>query len=231
LLSLSNTLSVAALPDSLTCTDLSKRYGTGPAIIEGFTHSFEPRTVTSLVGPNGSGKTTLARVLSVLSFPTTGSVRYGDIDIHESPYKYLQHVGLVDDAAELPHYLSAVELLEWIARERGTFDDLGDEGMAAILDRVLLDERRTELIGTYSSGMVKKTQLAAALAADPSVMILDEPFRGLDSAAFDAVIEIVREVTAEGGITILSTHRLEIVESLSDVIIEMPGARIRSTNA
>jgi ABC-type multidrug transport system ATPase subunit len=216
------------LPDSLVVQDISKRYGTGRPVIAGFSHQFEPGSITALVGPNGSGKTTLSRLLCVLSFPTSGRILYGDVDIHLHPSRYLRHVGVVDDAAELPHYLSAVELLEWIARERGTFDTLKPDGLSELLEAVLLDERRDELIGTYSSGMIRKTQLAAALAARPAVMILDEPFRGLDAESFAAALGIIRQFAASGGIVVMSTHRREVIDTLSDTIIEMPAATVRA---
>lgn len=154
---------------------------------------------------------------------------YGDVDVHEHPYQYLKHVGIVDDSAELPHYLSAVELLEWIARERGTMERLGEGGLAAILDSVLLDDRRSELIGTYSSGMIKKAQLAAAMVAAPEVLILDEPFRGLDTESYVAAVSIISTFASDGGIVILSTHRKEAIDHLAGTVIEMPAMTIRQS--
>jgi ABC-type multidrug transport system ATPase subunit len=216
------------LPDALIAENIHKRYGTGKPVISEFSHRFLPESITALVGPNGSGKTTLSRMLCVLSFPTSGRVLYGDLDVHQHPYQYLRHVGVVDDASELPHYLSAVELLEWIARERGTMAELGEAGISALLDRVRLDERRNELIGTYSSGMIKKAQMAAALTAKPRVLILDEPFRGLDSESFEAAVGIVTNFAARGGIVVLSTHRKEVVDSVATTVIEMPEATVRT---
>jgi ABC-2 type transport system ATP-binding protein len=218
------------LPE-IIAEDLHKQYGTGKPVISGFSHRFVEGSITALVGPNGSGKTTLARMLSVLSFPSAGRVLYGEVDVHQHPYRYLKNVGIVDDSAELPHYLSATELLEWIARERGTMERLGEDGLAAVLDSVLLDERRTELIGTYSSGMIKKAQLAAAIVAQPRVLILDEPFRGLDTESYQAAVGIISRFAAKGGIVILSTHRKEAVDHLADVVVEMPAMTIRQSES
>ncbi|MFQ5572437.1 MAG: ATP-binding cassette domain-containing protein, partial [Rhodothermales bacterium] len=165
----------------LVARGISKRYGQGAPVITHFDRTFVPGTATGIVGPNGSGKTTLLRLLSVVAFPTSGRITYGDLDIHAHPYRFLQHVGLVYASAELPQHLTAVELLEWILRERGAWDADAPDRIDALLDHVLLDERRDTLIGTYSSGMIQKTQVAAALIHRPAVLLMDEPFRGLDT--------------------------------------------------
>ena len=209
------------MPDSLTLDHLTKRYGQDPPVIDGMTHTFAPGTVTSLVGPNGSGKTTLLRLLSVLAFPTAGTVRYGTLDVHAHPYRYLQHVGLVYAEADLPQHLTAVELLAWILRERGGWTDDGPARTDALLDRVRLDERRHNLIGTYSSGMLQKTQLAAALVARPEVLLMDEPFRGLDTASTEAAVTLVDAFRDRGGLVVLASHATPLIETLSDAVIDL----------
>src|SRR5690606_9216636 len=171
---------------------VAKRYGRGPFVLDGLSHTFRPGTATALVGPNGAGKSTLLRLLAALAVPTEGHVRYeaeGEtLDVHQAPYRYLRHVGIAHDEAELPAFLTAVELMAWIARERGTWDDAAPARYAALLDAVALDERREAAVGTYSSGMRRKAQLAAALVGRPSVLLLDEPMRGLDAEATEAVL-------------------------------------------
>lgn len=210
------------MPDHLIASDLKKRYGRGPAVVENFSHGFLPGRPTALVGPNGSGKTTLIRLLTTLSFPTDGRISYGAIDIHQRPAKYLRSVGFVDDSGDLPPYLNAVELLEWVARARGTFGQLGSDGLHRILDEVLLDERRGNLIGTYSSGMTKKTHIAAALAARPDVLILDEPLRGLDTQSREAIEQILVAFAASERILILASHFGDTVERICHDIIRLP---------
>src|SRR5690625_4617657 len=108
------------MPESLVCTSHPKGYVRGRPVINGCTHTCEPGTATALAGPNGSGKPTLIRRLTTLAFPSDGEVRYGNLPIHQTPLAYLRSVGYVDDSGDLPPHLSAVELLEWVARERGT---------------------------------------------------------------------------------------------------------------
>ena len=184
------------MADTLTLDGLTKRYGDGPPVLRGLSRSFAPGTLTLLVGPNGAGKTTLLRLLSVQAYPTGGTVHYGDLDVHAHPYRYLRQVGLVHAGPELPEHLTAVELLEWILRSRGHWNDAAPDRIDALLDRVRLDERRGNLIGTYSSGMVQKAQIAAAFVAEPAVVLMDEPLRSLDTATAEATVGLLRDFVA-----------------------------------
>jgi ABC-2 type transport system ATP-binding protein len=210
-----------ATPEPLVALNLSKRYGRGRPVIEGFSETFLPGTATGLVGPNGAGKSTLLRMLMALSYPTSGSVRFGSIDIHAHPHRYLAQVGVVHDEPDLPGHVSAEELIEWILRERGKWSDEGRRRGAIILDRLALDERRQNLIGTYSSGMARKAQIAAALTHEPGVILLDEPFNGLDAASLDAAVDILADAKARGAILILSSHLAEPIAALCEHTIRM----------
>ena len=129
-----------------------KRYPGADWVLYDLTHAFQPGTATGLVGPNGSGKSTLLRVLSALSPPTQGSVEYSGFDIHRQPHQYLASVGVVHDKPDLPGYLTAVETLEWVARERGVWGRQSATWRSALLDAVLLDERRGQLTRTCWPG-------------------------------------------------------------------------------
>lgn len=211
------------MPDVLTIDRVTKRYGRGAPVIEALSYTAPPGSATGLVGPNGSGKTTFLRLLSVLSFPTEGQIRYGEIDIHARPYAYLDRVGVVHDEAELPAYLSAVELLTWILRARGRWGKEGPARVDGLLDELLLDERRHELIGTYSSGMLKKTQIAAAFVAEPDVVLLDEPFRGLDEASIEALVNLLEAHRRRGGLLFLSSHLRQPLDLLCDALLPFGG--------
>lgn len=206
------------MPDSLRLAGLTKRYGQGSPVIADLTHTFAPGTATGLVGPNGSGKTTLLRLLSAVAYPTAGHIYYGELDIHAHPHSYLRYVGQVYADAQLPEHLTAVELLEWILRERQGWDDEGKARIDDWLDRVQLDERRNNLIGTYSSGMIQKTQLAASFVSAPQVLLLDEPFRGLDTEATAAALELVDGFKTDGGLVIIASHTHALLDQFCDDI-------------
>lgn len=195
---------------------VTKRYPLGPFVLRGLSHVFEPGTITGLVGPNGSGKSTLLRVLSALSSPTEGRVFYGEVDIHQHPHRYLQSVGVVHDRPDLPPYLTAVETLEWIARERGTWAEASTDSSQALLDAVGLDERRNQLTGTYSAGMTQKALLAVALCGAPAVLLMDEPFRALDAEATERAMELLQAFRDGGGLVVLSSHRADLLDALCD---------------
>jgi ABC-2 type transport system ATP-binding protein len=201
------------MASSLVLDDVTKRYGDGPAVLDGLSRTVEPGTLTLLVGPNGAGKTTLLRLLSVLAYPTIGTVRYGDLDVHAHPHRYLRQVGIVHADAQLPEHLTAVELLEWILRSRDRWDGDSPDRISGLLGRLRLDERRENLIGTYSSGMTQKTQIAAALVAEPDVLLMDEPLRSLDTATADATVELIDQFVAEGGLAVVASH---LTDSLAD---------------
>jgi ABC-2 type transport system ATP-binding protein len=211
------------MPETLVLNGVSKRYGQGPMVISSLSHVFRPGVATGLMGPNGSGKTTLLRMLSVISSPTKGEIIYGDLNIHGKPYRYLADVGIVHDEADIPSHLTAVDILEWVMRARGRWDNHSGPGRVhRFLDEVLLDERRERLIGTYSTGMIKKTQIAAAIAAEPSILLMDEPFRGLDEDATEALIRLLIGFKEKGGIVILSSHGRETLDRFCDDYLIFP---------
>lgn len=200
---------------------MTKRYPLGPFVLRGLSHTFRPGTATGLVGPNGSGKSTLLRALAAFSAPTEGRVVYGGLDVHEHPHRYLRSVGVVHDQPDLPGYLTAVETLEWVARERGTWDEAAPDRHAALLDAVRLDDRRHQLTRTYSAGMTRKAQLAAALCGAPAVLLLDEPFRGLDTEATEAALGLLAAFRDGGGLVVLSSHRADLLDRLCDARLDL----------
>ncbi|MFB6230663.1 MAG: ATP-binding cassette domain-containing protein [Salinibacter sp.] len=219
------------MANTLTLDGLTKRYGDGPPVIEGQSRSLAPGTLTLLLGPNGAGKTTLLRLLSVQAYPTSGSVHYGEIDVHDQPYRYLQRVGLVHAGPQLPEHLTAVELLEWILRSREKWGEDGPTRIRKMLDRLRLDERRSNLIGTYSSGMVQKAQVAAAFVADPEVVLMDEPLRSLDAATAERAIDLLRTFVEDGGLAVVASHRTDALTPLAGTVLRLGGREAEETSS
>ena len=215
---------------NLTLSEITKQYGQGPAVLSNLNQIFKPGTATGLIGPNGSGKTTLLRLLSVSSFPTSGHLKYGNLDVNTSPYLYLNHVGIVHDIASLPRYMTAVELLEYILRARSKWTEKSAEDINNLLNTLDLDDRRENLIGTYSSGMIKKTQIAAALIASPKILLLDEPFRGLDTQSLQSAVELLHTFKKNGAITVVSSHRRDVLDDLCDGFVDLGKPAMRSLN-
>lgn len=206
----------------LIAQNLTKQYKVGEPVVQNFSLQVAHGECLGLTGVNGSGKTTLLKLLSVASFPTDGTVQYGSIDVHRKPYHYFQHLGVVLDEPDLPEALTSPELLEWILRQRGKWDSDGESRISNLLDELMLDDRRYQVMGTYSSGMKKKIQLAAALITQPEILVLDEPFRALDQASVEAFINILMKYRKEGSLMFISSHHAEHMQDLCTGWINCP---------
>ncbi|MDZ7719042.1 MAG: ABC transporter ATP-binding protein [Balneolaceae bacterium] len=205
----------------LELKNLTKQYKPGQPIFSDISRTFSKSKIVGLIGPNGSGKTTFLRILSVNSFPTSGEVLFGRLNIHDSPHQYLQHVGLVHDEESLPKHLSARELLEWVMRSRSIWDDDSEDKINQIFDKLALVERN-EPIGTFSTGMKKKTQIAAAFIVEPKLMILDEPLRGLDASTREIVFDLLGDAKQNDKLVLMSSHSMGSDPDFFDEIIEFP---------
>lgn len=209
------------MASSLVLDHVTKRYGDGAAVLNEWSRTVDAGTLTLLVGPNGAGKTTLLRLLSVLAYPTSGAIQYGSLNIHEHPHQYLQHVGIVHAGPQLPEHLTAVELLTWILRGRDHWDEGGPDRIDSLLSTLQLDEQRSNLIGTYSSGMVQKTQIAAALISEPDVLLMDEPLRSLDQATADATVDLIDDFVDRGGLAVIASHLTDALRPLADATLTL----------
>ena len=147
----------------------------------------------SIFGPNGAGKTTLLRILSTLSRPSAGKLSVLGIDALENPGDLRARIGLISHKPMVYGDLSASENLEFFARLYGT----PDKGrIRELLQLVELDHRRNDAARTFSRGMTQRLSIARALVNDPDLVLLDEPYSGLDPHAmqlFDELIERVRD--------------------------------------
>jgi len=202
--------------------DITKQFKAGKPVFSSVNETFKKGDFIGLTGPNGSGKTTFLRLLSVNSFPTSGRITYNNMDIHENPRDYLKDVGLVHDQESLPVHLSAVELLEWVLRSRKLWNDESTRKINSMFDKLSLLEDRNEQIGTYSTGMRKKTQVAAAFIVNPAIMILDEPMRGLDSSTRQQVEKMLVEAKSNGTLVLMASHTADVEADFVDRILEFP---------
>lgn len=202
--------------------NVTKQFKAGKTIFKSVNDKFKVGEFIGLSGPNGSGKTTFLRLLSVNSFPTAGAILYNGFDIHKEPQRYLQDVGLVHDQETLPVHLSAVELLEWVLRSRKIWNDQSADEINILFDKLSLAEDRYEQIGTYSTGMKKKMQVAAACVVHPKVLILDEPMRGLDVNTRNVVEEILQNAKKGGTLILMASHTADIKAHYVDRIIHFP---------
>ena len=205
---------------------LVKRYGRQSAV-DGVSLVVRPGEVVALLGPNGAGKSTTIRAITGLLRPTAGRVRVCGHDLLRAPLAAKAALGYVPDRPYLYPKLTARELLRFVARLRRVPD--GDRRADAWLEAFGLLAVANELIETYSHGMRQKLTFAAALLADPPVLVVDEPMVGLDPRAARQVRELMRDHADRGHAVLLTTHAMDVAESLADRVVVMHLGRIAAS--
>ncbi len=166
----------------------------------------------ALFGPNGAGKTTLIRIVASLMLPTGGAVRVRGEDLNKAATSLRRHIGLISHNPLLYGDLTPDENLNFFARMYD-LPRAGKESAAARIDAVLeqvgLTARRRDPVRTFSRGMVQRLAIARAILHDPEIMLLDEPYTGLDLQAADMLRSVLQELAASNRTVILTTHNLE----------------------
>jgi heme exporter protein A len=161
----------------------------------------------ALFGPNGAGKTTLIRIVASLTRPTGGTVRIRGEELGKAGTSLRQQIGLISHNPLLDGDLTPDENLRFFAR----MYDLEDPAarIDAVLEQVGLLARRHDPVRTFSRGMVQRLTIARAILHDPAIMLLDEPYTGLDLQAADMLRAVLEELAASNRTVILTTHNLE----------------------
>jgi heme exporter protein A len=161
----------------------------------------------ALFGPNGAGKTTLMRVVASLMRPTAGTVYVRGENLEKAATSLRSHLGLISHNPLVYGDLTPDENLRFFAR----MYDLPDPGrrIDELLEQVGLSNRRRDPVRTFSRGMVQRLAIARAILHDPAIMLLDEPYTGLDLQAADMLGEFLQRLATSGRTVILTTHNLE----------------------
>ncbi len=219
------------MPDTpLIATDaLTKRFGSVTALDE-ITVDVQPGVV-GLVGANGAGTSTLLKLLLGLLTPTSGRVEVLGLDAVANGEQVRERVGYMPEHDCLPPDVSATEFVVHMARMSGLPRAAARERAADTLRHVGLYEERYRPIGEYSTGMRQRVKLAQSLVHDPALVLLDEPTSGLDPAGRDEMLELVRRIGTEFGISVVVTsHLLGELERTCDSIVVIEAGRLtRST--
>lgn len=191
-----------------------------------------PTGVVGLVGANGAGKSTLIKILLGLLPPTSGEARILGLDAAKDGLAIRQVVGYMPESDCLPPDVSATEFIVHLARMSGLPSSAARERAADTLRHVGLYEERYRPIGGYSTGMKQRVKLAQALVHDPRLVLLDEPTNGLDPAGRDDMLELIRRIGHEFGISVLVTsHLLGELERIADHVVVIEGGVLqRSTS-
>lgn len=203
--------------------DVSRHYGRRRALTR---VSLDCRAgeVLGLLGPNGAGKSTLLSILATLLTPSAGEVRYGEKTAAEAGPSLRACLGFLSHDLHLYPELTARENLEFFARLYG-LADVGDR-VARALDRAGLTARQDDLVSGFSRGMRQRLALERALLHDPRLLLLDEPFTGLDDASVAALVSRLKELRAADRIIVVVTHDLDVAERLLDTLAVLKEGRL-----
>jgi ABC-2 type transport system ATP-binding protein len=179
--------------------------------------------VTGLLGPNGAGKSTLLHLMSGLLAPSAGRVLVEGLTAWRRPDMY-RHIGLVPEREAVHAFLTGREFARLNARLQGVADP--DAAAARAIATVDLTDAADRAIGTYSKGMRQRAKLAGALVHEPTILLLDEPFNGMDPRQRLHMMTLLRSMAAEGRTILFSSHILEEVERLADSVLVVYAGRL-----
>ena len=207
---------------SLTFTDVTLDFDRRRALNR-VTTTFRSGEIVAVLGPNGAGKTTMLFVAATLLKPSSGDVRFGEWS-RDAGGALRGRIGLVGHDLYVYADLSAAENLRFFARLYDVSD--AEARVTSALERAGLDGRADESIGTYSRGMRQRLAIERALIHDPRLVLLDEPFTGLDETSADALGRRLRGLRDAGRIVVITTHDIEAVEGLADRAVVLQRGRL-----
>lgn len=208
---------------TLRFLDVSRNFGRRRALNR-VTLGAEAGTITALLGPNGAGKSTLLSIAATLIEPSSGRVAYGDVQTATAGPALRARIGLLGHDLYLYQELSAAENLRFFARVYNL--DAVERRVDAALERAGLGERRDDMVAGFSRGMRQRLALERALIHEPRLLLLDEPFTGLDDAARHALRERLRSARDAGAIVLLTTHDTVAIEGLTDAAVTLVDGRL-----
>lgn len=195
--------------ESVALVDVSRHFGRRRAVSK-VSFAIEGGDILGLLGPNGAGKSTIIGMLATLVAPTSGSVRYGGRAARDVGPEIRGRIGLLAHELHLYPELTARQNLEFFAQLHGT----DRAGVTAALASAGLAEREADEVAGFSRGMRQRLALERALLHDPRLVLLDEPFTGLDDRAVQLVSDRLRALAARGAIVVLATHDLDLADGL-----------------
>ena len=213
--------------EGLELHELRRAFGELLAV-DGLSFSVSPGRLVGFAGRNGAGKTTAMRIICGLLSADSGSVQWQDEPIDE---RRRERIGYMPEERGLYPKMRVADQLEYFAVLHGAPRERARTAAHSWLDRLGLGDRVATRVDALSHGNQQRVQLAAALVHGPDLLILDEPFAGLDPIATDVMAGVLREQAARGVPVLLSSHQLELVEDICDSVVIIDHGRLVACGA
>ena len=209
----------------LQARGLTKRYG-GLLALDHVSFDLQPGEIVGYLGPNCSGKSTTVNLEVGLLEPTRGELSLSGIRASDDPIAYKRQIGYVPEEPSLYAHLTAGEYLMLVGRLRRLPARTLEARVPALLRLLQLHDSRFKSMTAFSKGMRQRVLVAAALLHDPRLLVLDEPFSGLDVNAGLLLRTLLRMLASEGRMIFFSTHRFDMVEKLCSRVIVLSSGRV-----
>lgn len=209
---------------------LTKLYRSVPAV-QDVNFSVGPGEILGYVGPNGSGKSTTVKMITGLLEPSSGEVRFNGKNVRDDLVGFKRRIGYVPEEPYLYAHMSGLEYLTLVGRLRGMEAASLARKAEALLTLFDLRDSRYSPLTSYSKGMRQRVLIAAALLDDPELIILDEPFSGLDVSAALLFRQLLQDFAAQGRMILFSSHVLEVVEKLCSRVLILYKGKVVAQNS
>ncbi len=196
------------------------------AAVDDVSFCARPGEVTGYLGPNGSGKSTTMKMITGLIEMTSGEILFDGMPIQRDPMLYRQRMGYVPEEPHLYPHLSGLEFLTMVGQLRDLPAKATLERIDGLLRSFSLHGDRHVAISSYSKGMRQKVLVAAALLHNPDLLLLDEPFSGLDVGSALILRSLIQELAARGKVILFSSHELETVERVCSHIVILHRGKV-----
>src|SRR5688572_32957978 len=206
---------------------VTKRYGRFTAVHPLDLH-IKRGELFGFLGPNGAGKTTTIRMIAGVLQPSGGRILIGGHDLAADPVAAKRLLGYIPDRPSVYEKLTGAEFLRFVSGLWGRDGKEAEKRADELLELFELTNWKHTLVESYSHGMRQKLLISSALVHSPDLIVVDEPMVGLDPKAARLIKELLKNFTAAGGTVFLSTHTLEVAETLCDRIAILHGGRIRA---
>jgi ABC-2 type transport system ATP-binding protein len=204
---------------------LTKRYS-GLLALDGVSFDLHPGEIVGYLGPNGSGKSTTVNLVVGLLEPSAGELSLSGVRLSDDAHAYKRQIGYVPEEPTLYAHLTASDYLMLVGRLRRMPMAVLEKRVPVLLELLQLQDSRYKTMTAFSKGMRQRVLVASALLHNPQLLVLDEPFSGLDVNAGLLLRTLLQMLASEGRMIFFSTHRFDMVEKLCSRVIVLSSGRV-----